>query len=172
MFLEYQDDCIIARNLFEGLRSSSAAGIGLDRCGGTFLLEKNKIEVTGGQTAVTFAYCTTSSLIFRNNFVATPSTNINISWTSNAQVVNNSFHNISGSGFNMIIANNITNLDIYNNAIRNTGEGIIASTLSMLWTRMKSTWITTPTSRQATSYSRKTTLITTFPTGKCKQAWK
>lgn len=121
IYLEYLDNCVISRNLFEGSRYSSATGIGLDGCGGNFLIEKNKIEVTGSYHAVSFDDCSTTSLIFRNNFVATNATNINISWTSNAEVVNNSFHKISGTGYNMMLANNITNLDVYNNAFRNSG---------------------------------------------------
>lgn len=121
IFLKYLDDCVIRNNVFEGARFSSATGIGLSHCGGNFLIEKNKIEVTGSYNAVHFSSCPTSSLIFRNNFVATTSTNIDISWTSNAQIVNNSFHNISGTGYNIDLASNITNLSIYNNAMRNSG---------------------------------------------------
>lgn len=121
IFLKYLDDCIIRNNLFEGTRFSSTTGIGLEYCGGNILIEKNKIEVTGSYNAVAFDNCTPSALIFRNNFVATTSTSIDIDLTSNAQIVNNSFHNISGNGYNIILKNNITNLDIYNNAMRNSG---------------------------------------------------
>lgn len=121
IFLRYQGDCIIRNNVFQGARINSATGIGLDYCTGNILIEKNKIETIGNNFAVTFDDCTTSSLIFRNNFVATNSNSINVTLSSNVQIVNNSFHNITGTGFNILLGSNLTNINIYNNAMRNSG---------------------------------------------------
>ena len=130
--LENHIDGKIARNIFEGVRAGSGSGIQLKGCEGDLLIEKNKIGLNSSGVVFKIISCTTNTLIIRNNFIASSTSNMEISNVSNIKLVNNSFHTITSTGSNLIMYGNNTNFELYNNAMLNSGGNTCCNFLNVI----------------------------------------
>ena len=119
--LEYFNDIILTDNEFEGTNYSTSVAI--EDCRGTILVEKNKFTSATNMRGLLFKDCSASSVIVRNNFFASSSGNLDIQGTSNARIINNSFHCINAGLANISLYNNNTGLKIYNNAMKHSSDG-------------------------------------------------